>query len=165
LRPDLKSQSIDLVRGWLRGEGLVQTRLICDVRDVAAAHLAAVEYCEALRRNAQGCCPDVGNGRDSGPEGQQRRFILGTAKRVLAADLRAYLAEGLRKCGGDFSLLSACDDWLPEGGLMEMEVEVEQGMRLLAQNSAYARGRLAHTRTPQETIFDMVAGLHRQHFV
>jgi len=120
-----------------------------------------VKLCEEMSRGMGG----GGGGRESGLEVGQRRFILGTEKRVLAADLRVYLAEGLRKCGGDPSLLSACDDWLPEGGLMEMEVEVEQGMRLLAQNSAYARGRLAHTRTPQETIFDMVAGLHRQHFV
>ena len=93
--------------------------------------------------------------------GRERRFILGTGKR--AADLRAYLAEGLRNCGGDSSVLSACDDWLPEGGLSEMEVEVEQGMRLVAQNSAYAKVRLANARTPQEAIFDMVAGLHREH--
>ena len=63
----------------LRGSSAFKSRLICDVRDVAAAHVAALN-----------CClhPEPGsNGNKSTHKGIQRRYILGPERRVAARTL------------------------------------------------------------------------------
>ena len=79
----MRSNSLELVRGWLAGKGKVQTRLVCDVRDVAALHLAAAHY-----------DPD----QQGGPiRRHQRRFIAGTEHRVSAERMRACLVQGAQR--------------------------------------------------------------------
>jgi len=43
------SYSLDLVEGWMKGDSPVQSRLFVDVRDVAAAHIAAAASRESKR--------------------------------------------------------------------------------------------------------------------
>jgi nucleoside-diphosphate-sugar epimerase len=89
--PSMRSNSLDLVRGWLQGQGKVQTRLVCDVRHVAALHIAAVRY-------------SPGDAAEHGPlAAQQRRFIVGTESRVPAHRLRNCLVQGAVLAGLDVS--------------------------------------------------------------
>ena len=144
-----RSTSVDLVRGWLRGEGRVQTRLVSDVRDVAAVHLAAMDYTAV------------------GP-GSQRRFIVGSEHRgtncaracvlaqayrvsclcgsagavieaapfrpVPADAMRQHLAAGALLAGMDPGRISPADDWQPTHGVGAhggKEVDVLTGIRCL----------------------------------
>lgn len=96
----MRSNSLDLVRGWLAGEGKVQTRLVCDVRDVAKLHIAAASY-----RPLPGGQP--------GPiRRHQRRFIAGTEQRVPAEKMRACLAQGAKLAGLDATEIRSCRDIL-----------------------------------------------------
>mmetsp|Transcript_9842 Transcript_9842/g.20352 ORF Transcript_9842/g.20352 Transcript_9842/m.20352 type:complete len:367 (-) Transcript_9842:1293-2393(-) len=71
------SYSIELVGQWARGESQVQSRLFVDVRDVAAAHVAA-----GIRENTAG-----------------KRYIVSTEARVPSQDIASWLADACKETG------------------------------------------------------------------
>ncbi|EKX41819.1 hypothetical protein GUITHDRAFT_153759 [Guillardia theta CCMP2712] len=128
----VKSASLQQVRRWLRGEGKVQTRLICDVRDAARAHLAAAEMPgEALS--------------------ESRRFIVGQERRTSAEELRELLIRGCL----DMSLpapVSPADDWIFSEDLKgDKEVETSASLRALGIGSG-----AEHLLPVAQTVGDML---------
>lgn len=63
--------SVQLVRGWLEGRTPIKPLLVCDVRDVARAHLAAATL----------------------PDAAGRRYVVSRERRVPATELAAAIRE------------------------------------------------------------------------
>jgi len=120
------SYSLTLVGQWVRGESPVQSRLYVDVRDVAAAHVAA--------------------GRR--PDSDGKRFIVSTEARAPSSRIASWLEDVCRETGlGDPSMIHYDADF--DGGAVPIgNKEVDATMRLEKE--------LGITLRPvKETILDM----------
>jgi hypothetical protein len=81
------------MRGWMQGSGKVQSRIICDVRDAATAHILAGEH----------LADDVGGGTSKLPGLLFKRFIVGHEGRTPADLMRQSIVAA---CGsGDIDLI------------------------------------------------------------
>ena len=134
------SYSIQLVRQWTRGESPVQSRLLVDVRDAAAAHVAMARHFSTLQSS-------------SSPSSSRLRYIVSTDARVPSADLADWMRAVVQeRAPPDQALEWASNIYADEaftGGAIPIGAkEVEAAQRL--------KSDLGITLRPiQETIQDM----------
>jgi len=134
----VRSASLQQVRRWLRGEGKVQTRLICDVRDAARAHLAAAKLPPELLS-------------------ESRRFIVGQERRTSGEELRELLIQGCKEVSLPAAVAPA-DPWVFSQELKDgKEVETAASLRALGL------GRDAEDLLPvAQTVRDMLRVLAQE---
>lgn len=141
----VRSASVKLVRGWLQGQGKVQSRLVCDVRDAAAAHVIAATV--------------------PLPPSSSRRILVGGEARVTAAEMRALLLAALAALPDSETryscdTLSPADTWVPPAAPAgAKEVEVAASLALLGQRGEEGGLEL---RPVSATVTDMVRALAAQ---
>jgi nucleoside-diphosphate-sugar epimerase len=68
--------SLELIKSWLNGDSPVQSRLFVDVRDVAAAHVAAATTRDLIHKNSH-----------SSKYYRQRRYLVSTERRIPAQEV------------------------------------------------------------------------------
>ena len=124
--------SVDMVRAWIDGDSPVQSRLVVDVRDAAAAHVNAATV----------------------PDAAGKRFIASCEARVPASELAAALRERLTKAGRHEAAARITADTDFDGGAIpigEREVVAAPGMAMLEVSC----------RPSEETLADMAEALLR----
>lgn len=132
--PACKALSVAMVRRWVDGEAPVESRLVCDVRDAAQAHLAAATL----------------------PAAAGRRYVVSCEARVPAADLAAAIRLRLR-AGGDAegearaARVHTDESW--GGGAVAV------GAREVAAEEALWRDLGVRCRPTEETLADMADAL------
>jgi len=126
------SYSLELVGQWAQGESPVQSRLFVDVRDAAAAHVAA--------------------GQNTATDGQ--RYIVSTEARVASQDIAAWLMEACQETGLCDASAIHYDSEFTGGAIAIGDQEVEATERL--------KSELGIDLQPvQHTIVDMATALLR----
>ena len=122
--------SVNMVRAWLDGSAPVQSRLVVDVRDAAAAHVNAATL----------------------PHAAGKRFIASCEARVPAAKLAAALRARLTAAGRHDAAARITADVSFDGGAIpigEREVDAAEGMAMLDVSC----------RPSEETLADMAEAL------
>lgn len=125
---------VDVIK-FLNGRSKVQSRLICDVRDVAAAHIKSLTA-EVPRRESNGDYPG--------------RYIVGPEARIAAVDLsEAIRGDTALAANFPLNLMVPDTDFRPAIPIGQMEVDVDKTRADLG----------AEFRPPLETVLDMARAL------
>ncbi len=135
-----KSFSVGMVRAWVDGAKPVESRLVCDVRDVAAAHLMAATLPSQ---------PPPAAGAASGAARKPARYIVSCEARVPAARIGAQMGERL---GPSVAERLSVDDEFDGGAIPIGEREVVAADELWKQLGVRCR-------PTEETIADMAEAL------
>uniref|UniRef100_A0A7S2R994 NAD-dependent epimerase/dehydratase domain-containing protein n=1 Tax=Rhizochromulina marina TaxID=1034831 RepID=A0A7S2R994_9STRA len=134
-----RAVSVQVVRQWLSGKRKVESRLVCDVRDVADAHIRAAIADLPWRNGAF-------------------RFILSAETRSPASEVRACLEEALSAvpdardeaaARGGVPVLQVDEAFAPAIPIGTKEVDASPASKLLG----------ASCRSPLDTISDMAKTL------
>ena len=173
--------SVRMFRRWLglspaQGAGtgqrlLVQTRLVCDVRDAAAAHIfAATELSSSIigptrfrcASQPEGSLPHRATSRSpprvtgAPPAGPLRRYLLGHESRTTAGEMRALLVQAATAAGRPelAAGIPPADTWDPPvlpGGMGGKEIDSGRAVRELRGGRAM--------RPAAETVLEMAGAL------